>query len=191
MRVVVVGTGKIACGYLAPLFRDAGWDVVLAGRTPEVVRRVGTYDVRVTGSPAREVRGVRGVLLGSEQFRAAVAEADLVCVCVGVGAVGLVAEPLADALAERETTRPLDVWTVENDDCAGTLTAALWSAARGRPLPPFGVGGGVAHVAVARGSWHDSDRPEFVGDAARRLYVDSTSLTTSFPDLPGVERTTS
>jgi hypothetical protein len=33
VRVVVLGTGKIACGYLAPLFRSAGWDVVLAGRT--------------------------------------------------------------------------------------------------------------------------------------------------------------
>ena len=40
MRVVVVGTGKIASGYLAPLLAGAGWEVALAGRTPSVVERI-------------------------------------------------------------------------------------------------------------------------------------------------------
>ena len=194
MRVVVVGTGKIGSGYLAPLFRAAGWDVVLAGRTPEVVDRIertAAYTVRSTGPSAGsvEVRGVRGVLLGSPAFDRAVADSDLVCVCVGVGAVPSVAAPLAAALTSRSATRPVDVWTVENDDVAEVLDSGLRRAAGSRPLPPLRVAGAVAHVAVARGSWHDSAAPEFVGDGAERLYVDGTGLTTPFPSLPGVHAT--
>lgn len=207
MRVVVVGTGRIACGYLAPLFRAAGWGVVLAGRTPEVVERIdraGRFRVRVTAtstpyaaSPASaaptavEVDGCRAVLLGSPQFERAVAEADLVCTSVGVSAAVAVAGPLAAALASRAVDRPLDVWVVENDACAAALADAVGqaAAAAGTPLPAVGFAGAVAHVAVARGSWRDAGPPEFVGDGARRLYVDGTTLTTTLPDLPGVSTT--
>ena len=51
MRVVLIGTGKIGCGYLVPLFRAAGWDVVVAGRSPRTVERMnrtGRFAVRVT-----------------------------------------------------------------------------------------------------------------------------------------------
>jgi mannitol-1-phosphate 5-dehydrogenase len=144
--------------------------------------------VPLDGSPTEaEVRGVRAVALGSPAFDAAVADGDLVCVCVGVGAVPSVAAPLTAALATRDASRPVDVWTVENDDVAGVLVKGVRQAAGGRALPPFGVA--VEHVAVARGSWHDDATPEFVGDGAKRLYVDGTGLTTPFPDLPGVEAT--
>ena len=54
-RVVIIGPGKIGCGYLAPLFAQAGWQVVLAARSPEVVGRIaaaGDFDVRTTGEAA-------------------------------------------------------------------------------------------------------------------------------------------
>lgn len=199
MRVVMVGTGKITCGYLAPLFSEAGWDVVLAGRTPEVVDRInrsGGHTVRTTGGAdgaerVRTVTGLRAVVVGTEAFEQAVAAADLVTASVGVSALAGLAEPLAAALAARSTERPLDVWVVENEACAPVLEDAVRSAAgrAGHVLPPVGFAGGVAHVAVARGSWHDGDRPEFVGDAADLLYVDGTALRTPLPDLPGVEAT--
>ena len=206
MRVVVVGTGKIASGYLAPLFAGAGWEVVLAGRTPSVVERIaraGGHTVRITApagasgaaptAAAQVVRveGVRSVVVGTAAFDDAVAGCDLLCTSVGVGAVGGLAGPLARALATRDAGRPLSVWAVENDDCAPALEAAVRSAAATAraTLPPVGVAGAVAHVAVARGSWHDDAAPEFVGDAARRLYVDGTRLCTPLPELPGVEAT--
>jgi mannitol-1-phosphate 5-dehydrogenase len=206
VRVVVVGTGKIASGYLAPLFAAAGWEVVLAGRTPAVVERIaraGGHVVRTTAaaSPSgtaptaaarvERVRGLRSVVVGTDGFDAAVADCDLLCTSVGVGAVPGLAGPLARALGTRAADRPVSVWAVENDDCAPALEAAVRSAASTArtPLPPLGVAGAVAHVAVARGSWHDDAEPEFVGDAARRLYVDATRLATPLPELPGVEAT--
>lgn len=204
MQVVIVGTGKIGCGYLAPLFTGAGWRVVLAGRTPDTVDRVtraGGYRVRETGGgtpsdPAArpeprstEVRDVRSVLVGTPAFADAVAAADLVCVSVGVGAVPGVAAPLAEALAARPADRPVDVWVVENEDCGPVLAREVRVAAGDRALPPVGFASAVAHVAVARGSWREAERPEFVGDAARRLYVDARALRTPLPDLPGVAGT--
>ncbi|HVM26494.1 MAG TPA: hypothetical protein VM433_02345 [Mycobacteriales bacterium] len=205
MRVVVVGAGKIGCGYLAPLFCGAGWQVTLAGRDPEVVGRMraaGSYRSRVTdpvspvagaASPASgsttEIRGWTAVVVGSPEFRDAVAHADLVCVSVGVARVRAVGEPLADALTGRDPDRPLDVWVVENEDCASSLEDAVRLAAGARALPPLGVAGAVAHVAVARGGWRETAEPEFVGDAARRLYVDATRLLTPLPELPGVQPT--
>ena len=194
MRVVMIGTGKITSGYLAPLFADAGWQVVLAGRTPEVVERIdrsGGHRVRITGGPTgedreRTVTGLRAVLVGTEAFAREVAAADLVTVSVGVSALPGLAPALAAALATRPAQRPLDVWVVENEACAPVLEAAVRSAAGTAVLPPLGFAGGVAHVAVARGSWRDTGSPEFVGDAARVLYVDGSTLRTRLPELPGV-----
>lgn len=57
MRAVVVGTGKIGCGYLAPLFADAGWEVVLAARTAMLAVRalVGVATERFIGRRLRSL----------------------------------------------------------------------------------------------------------------------------------------
>lgn len=203
MNVVIVGTGRIGCGYLADLFAGADWDVLLATRSTETLERIGRvaeFSVRVTGVPAtptspavppatRSVQHFRPVKVGTDDFDRAVAAADLLCVSVGVRNVVATAAPLAKALASRDATRPLDVWVVENDDCAGSLESEVRRLAGARPLPPVGFGGAVAHVAVARGSWHDQGRPEFVGDASRRMYVDIERLVTPVPGLPDVHGT--
>ena len=196
---MLVGTGKITCGYLAPLFAEAGWEVVLAGRTPEVVDRInraGGHSVRITAAGGRaerhlQVAGSRTVVVGTAEFDREIAEADLVSVSVGVSRLAGLAEPLAAALGGRASDRPLDVWVVENEAGAPILEDAVRRVAAGSgwTLPPVGFGGGVAHVAVARGSWRQEDRPEFVGDGARLLYVDAAGLRTRFPDLPGVRAT--
>ena len=192
MRVVIIGTGKIGCGYLAPLFAAAGWEVVLAGRSADTVARIaraGRFTVRQTGGGAQEVPVARAVRTGTPEFSAAVAAADLVCVSVGVGAVAGVAPALADALTRRPADRPLDVWVVENEDCGPELARRVHAEVQGGPLPPLGFASAVAHVAVARGSWSEQERPEFVGDRARRLYVAAAPLVTPLPALPGVHGT--
>ena len=193
MRAVVVGTGKIGCGYLAPLFADAGWQVTLGARSAEKAARIRAargFWVTVTGPSAQStmVDGIDAAAVDSPEFCRAVSAADVVALAVGVGAVRGAAGALARALATRPVDRPVDVWVVENGDCAATLRDAVQSVAdaEGLRLPPVGFAGGVAHVAVGRGDWSGSGRPEFVGDDARRLAVDGTGLLTPLPDLEGV-----
>jgi len=196
VRVVIVGTGKIGCGYLAPLFAGAGWEVVLAARSEATATRIGRaggFGVRVTGAQgARQlVSGLTSVVTGTAAFDEAVAEADLVAVAVGVDNVVTLGPALAGALAGRQADHPIDVWVVENQDRAGELDRAVRTAAAssGVTLPPVGFAGAVAAVAVGRGDWRGPGRPEFVGDGARRLSVDRTRLCRPLPCLPGVRAT--
>jgi hypothetical protein len=43
---VVIGTGRLAGGFVAPLLRDTGWDVVLAGRDQAVITAISRYAQR-------------------------------------------------------------------------------------------------------------------------------------------------
>jgi mannitol-1-phosphate 5-dehydrogenase len=210
-RVVIIGPGRIGCGYLTPLFRSAGWEVVLACPNElmtERVRRSRRFAVRVTTPPAVGSTGNGAgastgtasslvetpfaVTVGTPEFVEAVVRADLVCTSVGVERVRSLARPLALALTARPAGHPLDVWTVENGDCAPQLERNIRDLVRpaGLTLPPVGFGGGIADVAVARGGWRTAESaPEFVGDAFRSLCIDERRLLTGVPSLPGVSGT--
>jgi mannitol-1-phosphate 5-dehydrogenase len=212
MRVVIIGPGRIGCGYLTPLFRSAGWEVVLAARdeaTTERIRRSSHFGIRITAPPAANGNGngngigghieaasvvietPAAVTIGTPAFAEAVAGADLICTSVGVEKVGALAPALGLALAARPAGRPLDVWTVENADCAPQLEENAREVVRaaGLPLPEVGFGGAIAEVAVARGSWGAEGSPEFVGDGFRSLIVDERRLLTGVPPLPDVSGT--
>jgi mannitol-1-phosphate 5-dehydrogenase len=195
VRAVIVGAGKLGCGYLCPLFHDAGWDVVLSARTPEQAERIraaGGFGVRITGSGAtREVTDVAAVATGTPAFERAIASADLVVTCVGVRRVRGVGPPLARALATRNPRLPIQVWVAENQDCAPVLEESVRTvAARAAlTLPPVGFAGAVAETTVGRGDWRTVERPVFVGDPIRRLRVDASGLIAPLPRLPAVEPT--
>jgi mannitol-1-phosphate 5-dehydrogenase len=194
MRAVIVGPGKIGCGYLCPLFRDAGWEVVLAARTPETaerIRRHNGFAVQITGSGARELTDVPAVSVERPEFDQVVASADLVVTAVGVSRVEGLGPELARALAARNPCLPLQIWVVENQDCAPGLEQSVRTAAAraGRTLPPVGFAGAVAEVAVSRGDWRSAGRPVFVGDRIRRLRVNESALLAPLPRLPAVEPT--
>jgi mannitol-1-phosphate 5-dehydrogenase len=195
LRAVIVGAGKLGCGYLYPLFRDAGWDVVLSTRTTdqaERIRTAGGFGVRVTDSSATtEVRDVAAVATGTPAFDRAIASADLAITCVGVGRVRGLGPPLARALATRDPRLPLQVWVAENQDCAPVLEESVRTVASrtGLTLPPLGFAGAVAEVTVGRGDWRDVARPTFVGGAVRRLWVDESGLIAPLPRLFAVEPT--
>jgi mannitol-1-phosphate 5-dehydrogenase len=197
-RVVIIGPGRIGCGYLTPLFQSAGWDVVLACPNElmtERLRAIRRYAVRTTPSPAATsflVRTPPAVTIGSSQFVDAVVGADLVCTSVGVERVPSLAHPIALALTARGAGRPIDIWTVENGDCAPQLEREIRELVRPTrlTLPPVGFGGAIADVAVAHGSWRATGgSPEFVGDAFRTLCVDRRRLLNGVPALPGVRGT--
>jgi mannitol-1-phosphate 5-dehydrogenase len=174
----------------ARIHRSRGFPVRIA--TQSDGSRNGNGDG--TGSAWRRVHvdDVGAVALESPAFARAVAEADLVCTSVGVGNVRGLATPLARGLAARAPDRPIDVWTVENDDCAPELETGVRSAvaATGLSLPTVGFAGAITNVTVAHGSWRKAvSRPEFVGDDFRRLLVDERRLVTGLPCLPGVAGT--
>jgi mannitol-1-phosphate 5-dehydrogenase len=195
VRAVIVGAGRIGCGYLCPLFCDAGWEVVLAARTPERAERIraaGGFDVRITGSGLiRELREVPAVATGTPAFEQAVASADLVVTSVGVSRVRGLGPPLARALARRNPRLPLQIWVAENQDCAPVLEQSVrTTAARaGHSLPPVGFAGAVVEVTVSRGDWNDGNQPLFVGDPIRRMRIDESALVAPLPRLPAVEPT--
>jgi mannitol-1-phosphate 5-dehydrogenase len=221
MRVVIIGPGRIGCGYLAPLFQSAGCEVVLAARDEaraERIRRSGHFTVRITAPPGANGNGngdtngngsktghrcgTEGrrllvetppvVSITSPDFVEAVATADLVCTAVGVGRIRSLGSALASGLAARPAGRPVDVWTVENGDCAPQLEADVRAAAEadGLVLTSVSFAGAIANVAVARGSWRTAPRcPEFVGDSFRSLLVDERGLLTGVPELPDVRGT--
>jgi mannitol-1-phosphate 5-dehydrogenase len=210
MRVVIIGPGRIGCGYLTPLFQAAGCEVVLVARdqaTTERIGKSGRFAVRITGRPTTNGNGPCGsaagarflvetpftATIGTPDFVEAVAGADLVCTAVGVERVRSLAPALGFALAARPADRPLDVWTVENGDCAPQLEENVREAARraGGTLPPVGFAGAIADVAVGRGSWRTEGSAEFVSDAFRSLLVDERRLLTGVPALPGVGGTPS
>jgi hypothetical protein len=121
--------------------------VTLGVRTAEraaQIAGVGGWDVRTTGTGrTRSVTGVDAVAMDEPGMDRAVAAADLLVTAVGVGNVAALGPPLARALAARPIDRPLDVWVVENDDCATALRRSLEHAARGSggTLPPLGSRG--------------------------------------------------
>jgi mannitol-1-phosphate 5-dehydrogenase len=213
MRVVIIGPGRIGCGYLAPLFQSAGWEVVLVApdeTITERIRRARRYAVRITAPPAANGNGNGNatdrrteaeaflvdtpfaVTLDTPDFVEAVAGADLVCTSVGVERVRSLAPALSRALGTRPPHRALDIWMVENCDCARQLEHDVRAAtAAGLSLPPVAFAGAIADVAVARGSWRTAESfPEFVGDGFRSLAVDERSLLTGVPSLSGVTGTT-
>jgi mannitol-1-phosphate 5-dehydrogenase len=191
VKAVIIGPGKVGCGYLTPLFRNEGWEVVLAARTPETadrIRSAGRFNVRVAGGGVQNVNTVRAVVTGSSEFGAAVADADLLLTSVGVGKVAALAPALAHAFGERAPDRPVDIWVVENQDCAPELEAAVrtHAARAGYSLPSLGFAGGVAGVAVAHGDWETSGEVEFLRDDVLTLDLEAARLRSRTPKLQGV-----
>jgi len=192
-RVVIIGPGKLGCGYLAPMFLNAGWETVLAARSPAQAAHIteaGGFFVR-TGrrSDAFDLQQ-SAVAIGTDAFRRAVCAADLVTTAVGRENVGGLGPHLAHALACRRAS-PLDVWVVENADAAPVLEHAVRGAAArsGIALPSVGFAGAIATPVVARGDWREPGRPEFVRDGIDGLLVDESHLMGPVPMLPGVRGT--
>jgi mannitol-1-phosphate 5-dehydrogenase len=192
-RVVIIGPGKVGCGYLAPLFIDAGWEAVLAARTSARAERIRTGGFHIRLPRHDETRSLRCpvVPFGSTLFEGAIADAELVVTSVGVENVPGLGPALSRALAARGPNSPIDVWVVENADVAPALEQAVRNEAthHALTLPHVGFAGGIAHPVVARGDWKGADTPVFVTDGVAGLLIDGSRLFRRLPELPGVDET--
>lgn len=193
-RVVIIGPGKLGCGYLAPLFADAGWSSTLVARSrrrARRIRRTGPFRVQVTTTGESSAVRCDVKPFGHTSFDAAIASADLVLTAVGVERVPSIGPALARALARRSPASPVDVCVVENADAAPVLESAVEhaAAANGLTLPPVGFAGAIAYPIVARGDWDGEASPTFVRDGVDRLLVDSSRLVRPLPEIPGLAGT--
>lgn len=186
---LVIGTGRMAGGFVAPVLRAAGWGVTLAGRDESVVRAIdgprGIW-LNIAGANGdRWVDGIGAVALDDPELPRLAADADLIATAVGPTALGSVGRLLAPMLEARFRARgcPVNIVTFENhrrapELLAGGLLATEPSLSReiGRRL---GIAGAVVWRVIARREVGERG-VRYVANDESECRVDALSL------LPGV-----
>jgi mannitol-1-phosphate 5-dehydrogenase len=112
--IVIWGAGRIGRGFLAELFADAGYRIVLVDQSEALVERLrgrGQYTVvHAMGADRREYRAISGygalTTAEGEEVAAAVASADLMAVAVFPKDMVAVAQEMVPGLLRRREERP-------------------------------------------------------------------------------------
>jgi mannitol-1-phosphate 5-dehydrogenase len=194
-RCVVVGAGRIAGGFIAPVLSAAGWEVILVCRTTPVCAAVnerGGMLLRTVGERPSErwIGGVTALPPDSPELPRQVATAELLATAVGPAALGEVGRFLGPLLEARAAAGggPLNVITFENHRRAPELlTTGLLATA---PSLARSVGGwlGVGGAAV----WRCVSRRETTpgglvleANAVDECAVDGASLVPGVPPGDG------
>jgi mannitol-1-phosphate 5-dehydrogenase len=186
-RCLVIGAGRIAGGFVAPVLRDAGWDATLVSRTPAVVDAItATRGVRLSlatchGVEHRSIDGLDALLQSDEVALAkAVDECDLLVTAVGPSELRSVATSLAPMLAARvRTGRPLNVIAFENHPNAAHELGGALIATRPDIAPHIGRTLGIAGAAVWRCIARRELGPDgvrYVGDAEAECHIDESGI---------------
>jgi mannitol-1-phosphate 5-dehydrogenase len=200
-RCLLIGAGRVAGGFVAPLLRDAGWEVILVSRSRRVVQAInegGGLWVRTGADPPEDrwVGGISAVSLRDPSLPHLAAGADLVATAVGPSALPSVGRTLAPLLRTRlvASEAPLNVITFENHRRAPELLAA--SLIEEDPFLArlicrrVGIGGAAVWRTISRRTI-TSKGIRFDADGADECYVDALALIPGAPPLdgsvPGVE----
>ena len=172
----MIGAGRIAGGFVSPLLRAAGWEVMLACRNPEVcavVNARGGLLLRFAGEPPddRWIDGVTALSLDDGALADVVARADLLATAVGPSSLTAVGRMLGPLLGARlaMSSGPLNLIAFENHRRAPELlTLGLLGS---HPLLAGEIGRrlGISGAAV----WRTVSRRE-VTDAGLRFTADHT-----------------
>lgn len=196
-RCLVVGTGRMAGGFVVPLLRGAGWETVLAGRDRSIVGALagrGGLWLRIDRGAPAWVDGLMAVELDAPELGEAVATADLIATAVGPGALASVGRRLAPLLMIREEVgaAPLNILTFENHRRAPELLAAGLLDGEPRLAPLVGRRLGMAGAAVWRAISHrelSADGVHYEADSVDECSVDGVALVAAPPadgSVPGV-----
>ena len=195
MKAVVIGPGRIGCGFAGQLLRDSGWEVAFVGREPVVqrLRRLGRYVVRLFDGVRSDdfvVAGISAVCVANGGAAAAeIAAADLVVTSVGAANLAAVAPVIAAGLARRR--RPTNVIAFENLARAGPHLKEQVAAhlPAGCDIERHGFSGAVVSRAVSHRLWpvDDGDPMVFVGDRPATFTVDGSALRGDVPVVTGLE----
>jgi len=194
-RCLVLGAGRTAGGFLTPLLRAAGWEVVLVSRNRAIIEAInagGGLWLRTGGDPSgdRWVDGVAAVSLEDPTLPRVAAGADLFATSVGPSALRVAGKLLAPLLRARLEASgvPVNILAFENHRRAPeTLITGLIEA-----HPPFaGLIGrrfGIGGAAL----WHTTSRRvvtnagvRFDADDTKECYVGVSSLVPGVAPLDG------
>jgi mannitol-1-phosphate 5-dehydrogenase len=195
MRAVIVGTGRVGCGFVGPALRAAGFELVFVGRNAPMVEhlgRLGRYRVRLIQAGQVEEQVVDGVRSVHRSDTGAVTRevvnADLVATAVGADSLAAAASLIAPALFRRRG--PVNVLAFENLVDAGPRLRALVTEQRGGGDGTWGhgfAGALVTRVIAQRLGDPLGDEPiTFVGDPPCAFRVEASGLGPSLPAIPGM-----
>lgn len=195
MKAVVIGPGRIGCGFAGQLLRASGHEVVFLGCNEELVQhlnRLERYRLRlVDRTKAREsiVEGVRAVSTANlELANRELAGADLIVTAVGAASLPCIAPLIATALGQRNAA--VNVLAFENLADAGAYLRQLVAnyLPFGYPLERHGFSGAVVSRAVTQRLGDPSgDKPlVFVGDPPSSFAVSGPSLRSPLAEIEGI-----
>jgi len=195
MKALVIGPGRIGCGFVGQLLRASGMKVVFAARTPALadhLNRVGQYRVRlVNGREMREITvdGVRAVPTSEfELVVEEIAKVDLIAIAVGANNLPDIAPLIAAGLRRRST--PLNVIAFENMADAGTYLRCLVTSRlpADYPIAQHGFSGALVSRAVTErlGDLSKDEPLVFVGDPPATFVVDGMGLRPPLPVIEGM-----
>jgi mannitol-1-phosphate 5-dehydrogenase len=199
-RCVVMGTGRVAGGFLAPLLRAAGWETILVGRKQSIIETINEGSglwLNVARDPlgSRWIGGVRAVSFDDPSLTGLVAEADLVATAVGPSSLPEVGHLLAPLLQARLQTSgdPVNVVAFENHRRAPEILARGLLEGH-TPLAEhvgrrIGIGGAAVWRAVSNREVTPSG-VRYDANGVDECYVDAASLVSGAPldgSIPGIE----
>lgn len=121
---VQIGAGKIGRGFMAQIFHDSGYKVVFIDVNEEIIKAVntkGSYNLLLVdnqGKNIRKIDGISAVFGGDlEAAEKTVAQADIMAVAVGVGALRSISPIVAGGMRHRwrrGNYAPLNLFICEN-----------------------------------------------------------------------------
>lgn len=195
MNAVIIGAGRIGCGFAGSLLHMSGLQPIFVTRNLVVVNhfdRVGRYQVRLVNGAQSETHTVDGIqaiaMCQPAQVIAAIAKADLIVTAVGAGNLPAVAPLIVAGLRRRSSG--VNVLAFENLANVGSYLRTLVA----QNLPTFFSldAHGFAGVLVSRvvteclGDPAGAEPLTFVGDPPATFIVDGASLGPPLPPLQGM-----
>jgi mannitol-1-phosphate 5-dehydrogenase len=190
MKAVVIGPGRIGCGFAGHILAGSGYELTFVGRGAIVdeLERAGEYRVRLVNGPRSSetvVRGVHGLKLDDPRVPDVLAEADVIAVSVGTEGLAAIAKVLAEGLSRR--SRPGNVLAFENAPEAGAflqreVEAHLAAGEKGR----HGFSGALVSRIVTRREGGAGEPLVFVGDPPAGFVVHGPALREPLPAITGM-----
>lgn len=195
MNTVIIGPGRIGCGFAGQLLRESGHQVTFLARQRELaahLNRLRRYRVRLAdNAESREITvdEVSAVLLSDTDAAVRLlADADLIVTAVGAGQLAAIAPTIAAGLRRR--TQPLNALAFENLPDGGAELRALVAGhlPSGFPIAEHGFSGAVISRAVTRriGDPRGDEPLVFVGDPPREFVVSGPELRGPLPEIAGM-----
>ncbi|MFN8526313.1 MAG: hypothetical protein U0821_24710 [Chloroflexota bacterium] len=192
---VLIGAGRLAGGFIAPLLRAAGWDVVLGCRDATVANALNAYGglwLRTLGPSSHDqwIGGIWAFPLDDPELRRAAARAQLFATAVGPGGLGEVGRRLGPLVRQRLDARtvPVNVIAFENHRRSAELLAAgMFDSEPGLAVEVgsrLGIAGAAAWRSVARRSAGEAGLV-YEADETAECYVDAAALIDGAPPLDG------